>query len=91
MALSKNMVQNKDFILTLDLFEKLVKTTLAAHLIFASCAKNFGDRNSLKLCLFTKSTGRDKLVSNFCNDSSTSSTLKEELEVAEVKIFAKKT
>ena len=74
MALSKNMAKNKDFILTLDLYEKWDETTLTAHLISASCAKSFGDRNSLILCFFTDSTGTDKQVFDFGNDLSTSST-----------------
>ena len=74
MALSENMAKNKDFILTLDLYEKWDETTLTAHLISASCAKIFGDRNSLTLCFFTESAGTDKQVSDFGNDLSTSST-----------------
>ena len=63
-ALPDNMVQNKDIIMTLNLYEKWDKTTLTAHLISASCAKNFGDWNSLALCLFTESEGTNKLVSD---------------------------
>ena len=74
MALSEGMAKNKDFILTLDLYEKWNETTLTAHLISASCAKIFGDSNSLTLCLFTESAGKDKQVFDFGNDLSTSST-----------------
>ena len=74
MALSENMAKNKDFILTLDLYEKWDETTLTAHLISASRAKNFGDRNSLTLCFFTESAGTDKQIFDFGNDLSTSST-----------------
>ena len=63
-ALPDNMVQNKAIIMTLNLYEKWDKTTLTAHLISASCAKNFGDWNSLALCLFTESEGTKKLVSD---------------------------
>ena len=87
MVLSEDMAKNKDFILTLDLYEKWYKTILTAHLISASYAKNFGDRNSLTLCLFTESAGTDKQVSDFVNDLSTSSTY--DLEAAEVKVFAR--
>ena len=73
-ALSENMAKYKDFILTLDLHEKWDETTLTAHLISTSCAKNFGHRNSLTLCLFTKSAGTDTQVFDFGNDISTSST-----------------
>ena len=65
MALSENMVKNKDFILTLDLSKKWDERTLTALLISASCAKNFGDRNSLTLCLFTESSWTDKHVFDF--------------------------
>ena len=63
LALSVNMAKDKDFILTLDLYEKWEKTTLTAHLVPASCAKNFGERNYLTLCLFTEYARIDKLVS----------------------------
>ena len=49
------------------------ETTLTAHLISASFAKNFGDKNSLTLCFFTESAGPDKQVFDFGNDLSTSS------------------
>ena len=65
MALSENMAKNKDFILTLDLSKKWDERTLTALLISASCAKNFGDRNSLTLCLFTESSWTDKHVFDF--------------------------
>ena len=74
MALSENMAKNKDFILTLDLYEEWHETALTAPLISVSCAKNFDDRNSLALCLFTESAGTDKQVVDFGNDISTSST-----------------
>ena len=61
------------FIPILDLYEKWGKTTLTTHLISASCAKNFGERNYLKLCLFTESARTDKLVSDFGNGLSTPS------------------
>ena len=83
------MDKNKDFILALDLYEKWDQTALTAHLISASCAKHFGDRNSLTLCLFAESAGTDILVSDFGNDLSTSTTSTEELEAAEVQVFAK--
>ena len=89
-ALPDNMVQNKDIIMTLNLYEKWDKATLTAHLISASCAKNFGDWNSLALCLFTESEGTNKLVSDCGNELSTPSTSTEALEVTEVKVFAKK-
>ena len=72
MALSENKAKNKDLILTLDLHEKRDETTLTAHLISASCAKNFGDKNSLMLYFFTESAGRDEQIFDFCNDLSTS-------------------
>ena len=74
MTLSESMARNKDFILTLDLHEKWDETTLTAHLISLSCAKNFGDSNSLTLCLFTESAGTDKQVFDFGNDMSIFST-----------------
>ena len=74
MALSENKAKNKDLILTLDLYEKWDETTLTAHLISASCAKNFGNRNSLMLCFFTESAGTDKQIFDLGNDLSTSST-----------------
>ena len=74
MAFSENTAKNKDFTLTLDLYEKWNETTLTAHLISASCSKIFGDRNSLTLCFFTESAGTDKQVFDFGNDLSTSST-----------------
>ena len=80
MTLPENMAKNKNFILTLDLYEKWDKITLTAHLIFASCAKNF---------VITESAETDILVSDFGNDLSTSATSTEELEAAEVKDFAK--
>ena len=43
LSLSGNMTKNKDFILTFNLYENWDKTTLIAHLTFASCAKSFGD------------------------------------------------
>ena len=89
MALSENTAKNKDFILTLDLYEKWDKTSLTAHLISASCVKNFGDRNSLTLCFLTESSGTDILASDFGNDLSTSATSTKELETAEVKVFAR--
>ena len=89
-ALPDNMVQNKDIIMTLNLYEKWDKATLTAHLISASCAKNFGDWNSLALCLFTESEGTNKLISDCGNELSTPSTSTEALEVTEVKVFAKK-
>ena len=89
MALSKNMAKNKDFILTLDLCEKWDKTILKVHLISSSSARNFDDKNSLMFCLFTESTGKDILVSNFGNDLSTSTISIKELEAAEVQVFAK--
>ena len=51
--------------------------------------KYFGDRNSLRLCLFTESVGTGILVSSFGNDVSTSTTFTQELEAAEVQLFAK--
>ena len=84
MALSEKMVKNKDFVLTLDLYQKWDKTTLTAHLISASCVKIFGDRNSLMLFVHR----RDMLVSEFSNDLSTCTISTDELEAAEV--FAKK-
>ena len=89
MALSENMIKNKDLILKLDMQEKWDKKTLTAHLISASCAKNSGHRNSLTLCLFTESAGTYIMVSDFGNDLSTSATFTEKLEAAEVKVFAK--
>ena len=74
MVLSENMVKKKDFILTLDLYEKWDETTLTAPLISALCAKNFVDWNSLTLCLFTESAGTDKQVFDFGNDMSIFST-----------------
>ena len=76
--------------MTLNLYEKWDKATLTAHLISASCAKNFGDWNSLALCLFTESEGTNKLISDCGNELSTPSTSTEALEVTEVKVFAKK-
>ena len=90
MALSHNIPQNKDFILIFDVHGKRDKTTLTAHLISASCAKDFGDRNSLTLCLLTESAGTNKLVSDCGNDLSTPSISTEALEAAEVKVFATK-
>ena len=87
-ALSENMAKYKDFILTLDLHEKWDETTLTAHLISTSCAKNFGNRNLLTSCLFTESAGTNEQVFYFGNDLFTSS--KSELEAAEVSTFAKK-
>ena len=89
MTLFKNMAKNKHFKLTLDLYEKWDETTLTAHLISASCAKNFGGRNSLMLCLFTGSVGTDIVVSDFGNDFSTSKTSTEKLEVVEIQVFSK--
>ena len=87
-TLSENMAKNKTFILALDLYEKWDKATLTAHLISASCAKNFGDRNSL-LCLFTESAGSDILISDFGNDLSASTTSREKLEMTEVQASTK--
>lgn len=66
-ALSRNMVKNRDFILTLKLYEKWDKKTLTAHLTSTSFAKSFVDRNSLTLCLHTESAGTDILVSEITN------------------------
>ena len=82
------MAKNKTFILALDLYEKWDKATLTAHLISASSAKNFGDRNSL-LCLFTESAGSDILISDFGNDLSASTTSTEKLEMTEVQASTK--
>ena len=87
-ALSENMAKNKIFMLTLDLYEKWDKATLTAHLISASCAKNFGDRNS-SLCLFTESAGSNILISDFGNDLSTSTTSTVKLEMTEVQVSTK--
>ena len=61
------MVKNRDFILTLKLYEKCDKKTLTAHLTSTSFAKSFVDRNSLTLCLLTESAGTDILVSEITN------------------------
>ena len=87
MALFENMTKNKNFILTFNLYEKWYETALTAPLISASCVKNFDDRNTLALCLFTESAGTDRQVVDFCNDLFTSSTC--ELEAEEVTAFPK--
>ena len=88
MTLFENMARNKNFILTFNLYEKWHETAFTASLISASCAKNFDDRNSLALCLFTESAGTDRQVVDFGNDLFTSS--KYDFEAAEVTAFVKK-
>ena len=68
MELFRYMTKNRDFKMTLDPYEKWNKAKVTPHLTFASCAQNFGDKNSLKLCLFTKPAKTYILLPNFDNN-----------------------